>query len=493
MNDPTSPQQRTIPPGMAAGVPIVGEGASPQQSPIVTPAGHPASPPAPPPNPLAREHMVSFDRAEMDAAVDAHLRKLQPQAEARGFRKGHVPMEFMRRHFGPKRLGEELTERAEKRFNEEKKNSDERIVGGVGSLRLVPAPPAENGDYRIRCGYEVFPEVGPPDFSDVRIQRPSVEIGEAEVDRMIERMRNERGQFVPVDRAAAENDMVVVDYQATERGARVDGASNRKWTLGSPQMDAVSKALSGAKAGDVRALELKHGPDHPDPEWRGRRVRLRVSVKEVRELRLPELNDEFFALFGVKEGGMEGFRKSVREMIESESKRRVEMNVRERALNAFSLATPPFPLPRILVQAEAAALRHQDLESARQQGLPPAAIGANAAQYAMAAAHRVRSGIVVDAWRKRENIAPAPEDVEARLEEIAPGYDDPEEFKTRARANPEIMGNIELQIIEDRAAQWAESQAEKVEQPLTMEQLWGWEPIPEAPPAGARAAEADNG
>ena len=197
MNDPTSPQQRTIPPGMAAGVPIVGEGASPQQSPIITPAGHPASPPAPPPNPLAREHMVSFDRAEMDAAVDAHLRKLQPQAEARGFRKGHVPMEFMRRHFGPKRLGEELTERAEKRFNEEKKNSDERIVGGVGSLRLVPAPPAENGDYRIRCGYEVFPEVGPPDFSDVRIQRPSVEIGEAEVDRMIERMRNERGQFCP--------------------------------------------------------------------------------------------------------------------------------------------------------------------------------------------------------------------------------------------------------------------------------------------------------
>ena len=492
MNDASSPQQRTIPPGMAAGVPIVGEGASPQ-SPIITPGGQPASPPAPPPNPLAREHVLSFDRAQMDAAVDAHLQKLRPQAEARGFRKGHVPMEVMRRHFGPKRLNEELTELAEKRFNEEKKNSDERIVGGVGSLRLVPAPPAENGDYRIICGYEVFPEVGPPDFSGVSIKLPSVKIGEAEVDRMIERMRNERGQFVSVDRAAAENDKVVVDYQATERGARVDGASNREWTLGSPQMDEVSKTLVGAKSGDVRALELKHGADHPDPAWRGRRVRLRISIKEVRELRLPELNDEFFALFGVKEGGMEGFRKSVREMIEGESARRVEMNVRERALNAFSMATPPFPLPRILVQAEAAALRHQDLESARQQGLPPSAIGANATQYALAAAHRVRSGIIVDAWRQRENIVSTPEDIEARLDEIAPGYDDPEEFKTRARANPEIMGNVELQIIEDRAAEWAESQAEKVEQPLTMEQLWGWEPIPETPSAGARGAEADNG
>ena len=491
MNDATSPQQRTIPPGMAAGVPIVGEGGSPRQSPIVTPGGQPASPP---PNPLAREHVLSFDRAQMDAAVDAHLQKLRPQAEARGFRKGHVPMEVMRRRFGSERLNDELTERAEKRFNEEKKNSNERIVGGVGSLRLVRDPPAENGDYRIRCGYEVFPEVAPPDFSGVPIKRPSVKIGEAEVDRMIERMRNERGQFVLVDRAAAENDKVVVDYQATERGSRVDGASNREWKLASPQMDAVSKALSGAKAGDVRALELKHGPDHPDPEWRGRQVRLRISIKEVRELRLPELNDEFFALFGVKEGGMEGFRKFVREMIESESKRRVEMNVRERALNAFSMATPPFPLPRILVQMEAADLRSQDLEAARQQGLPPAAIGANAAQYAIAAAHRVRSGIVVDAWRQRENIAPAPEEVEARLEEIALGYRDPEEFKTHARATPEIMGNIELQIIEDRAAQWAESQAEKVEQPLTMEQLWGWEPISEtATESEPQAAEADNG
>ena len=373
MNEATSSQQRIVPPGMAAGVPIVGQGGAPEQSPIVTPGGQPAashpSRAAPPANPLAREHTLTFDRAEIDAAVDAQLRKLQPKAEARGFRKGRVPLDVMRRHFGPKRLGEELTRRAEKRFNEEKQKTGEHIVGGAGSLRLVSAAPAENGDYRIRCGYEVFPDVAPPDFSNVRVSRPVVPIGEAEVERMIERLRNERGQFVAVDRAAGENDMVTVDYQATERGARVDGAANRKWLLGSPQMDAVSEALAGARAGDVRSLDLNHGADHPDPEWRGRRVRMRVSVKEVSELRLPELNGEFFALFGVAEGGMDAFRKKVREMTESESRKRVEMTVRERALTALSAATPHFPLPHILVQSEAALLRRQDMEIARQQGL----------------------------------------------------------------------------------------------------------------------------
>ena len=492
MNEATSSQQRIVPPGMAAGVPIVGQGGAPEQSPIVTPGGQPAashpshpSRAAPPANPLAREHTLTFDRAEIDAAVDAQLRKLQPKAEARGFRKGRVPLDVMRRHFGPKRLGEELTRRAEKRFNEEKQKTGEHIVGGAGSLRLVSAAPAENGDYRIRCGYEVFPDVAPPDFSNVRVSRPVVPIGEAEVERMIERLRNERGQFVAVDRAAGENDMVTVDYQATERGARVDGAANRKWLLGSPQMDAVSEALAGARAGDVRSLDLNHGADHPDPEWRGRRVRMRVSVKEVSELRLPELNGEFFALFGVAEGGMDAFRKKVREMTESESRKRVEMTVRERALTALSAATPHFPLPHILVQSEAALLRRQDMEIARQQGLPDAAVNANTAQYAFVAARRVRSGLVVDAWRRRENIAPTREEVEERLAEVALGYDDPEDFKTRARANPEIMGNVELQIVEDRAAEWAEARAQKTEQPLTMEQLWGWEEIPPETAASA--------
>ena len=509
MNNPTS-SQRIIPPGMAAGVPIVGEDA-PRQSGIVTPDGRPASRPAPPPNPLAREHVLTFDRAEVDAAVDAQLQKIRPQTEIKGFRKGHAPMEVLRRHFGPKRLSSELTRRAEQRFNDEKLSAaDERIVGGAGSLRLVSDPPAENGDYRIRCGYEVFPEVGAPDFARIRIARPSVSITDEDVERMIERLRHERGQFVPVERVAQEGDLVAVDYQATERGVRVDGATDRKWMVGSPQVDAISGALIGARAGDVRSLELQHGPDHPEPEFRGRRLRLRIAVKRVAELRLPELNDEFFALMGVAEGGMEKFRESVREMTENESKRRTELAVRERSLLALAMATPPFPLPRILVQTEAVALRRQDLEIARQQGLPQAAANVNASQYAILAAQRVRSGLTVDAWRLRENFMPPREEVEARLEEVSQGYDDPEEFKRQALASPEIMGNVELQIVEDRAADWAASQAEVEEQPMTMGQLWGWDPMPETDgaseagevggaqesaqsPEPARTAEAGHG
>ena len=495
MNTSTSPQ-RIIPPGMAAGVPIVGEDA-PRQSGIVTPDGRPASPPAPPPNPLAREHLLTFDRAEVDAAVDAQLQKLRPQTEIKGFRKGHAPMEVLRRHFGPKRLSAELTRRAEQRFNEEKLNTNERIVGGVGSLRLVSDPPAENGDYRVRCGYEIFPDVQPPDFNRIRVGKPVVSITDDDVERMIERLQHERGQFVPVERVAQEGDLVAVDYQATERGVRVDGATDRQWIVGSPQVDAISGAIVGARAGDVRSLDLQHGPDHPDPEFRGRRLRLRIAIKRVAELRIPELNDEFYALLGVTEGGMEKFRESVREMTEGECKRRIQLAVRERSLLALAMATPPFPLPRILVQGEAATLRRQDLEIARQQGLPPAAANANATQYAILAAQRVRSGLAVDAWRRRENFLPAREETEARLDEVAQSYDDPDEFKRQALANPEIMGNVELQIVEDRAAEWAAEQAGIEEQPMTMGQLWGWDPMPPPESSGAQnspqALEAGHG
>ena len=485
MNDATSPQQRIIPAGFA-GAPIVGQDSSAAHSPIVNPQGRPVSS-GPPPNPLAREHPLAFGRAEIDAAVDARLHKLRPTANVRGFRKGHVPMNVLRRHFAQQHLNQELTRRAEERFNAEKKNSGERMVGGVGSLRLAADPPAENGDYRVRCQYEVFPDIPPPDFSAVKIPRPAVHIGDDEADRMIERLRLERGQFVAVDRPAAENDRVVVDYQATERGARVDGATNRAWMLGGAQMDAVSAALIGARAGEVRSLELKHGPDHPDPDMRGKRIRLRISVKSVSELQIPALTPEFFALFEVREGGLEAFRKAIREMTRRESEHRRLMVIRERALYALALATPAFPLPRILVQTEAAALRQQDLQVARQQGLPAAAVDANLARYALVAAQKVRSGLVVDAWRARENIKVPPGEIEARLEEISTGYDDPDEFKAQARQNPEIMGNVELQLVEDRAAAWAEERAAREDQPMTMEQLWGWEEIS---PEGAESESA---
>ena len=487
---------RIVPSDFAANVPIVGQprDESAPDSPLVVPATsaptHPASPPQsldpvgspaddPRRNPLAREETMSFNRDEIDAAVNARLEKLRPTAQIPGFRKGRVSLEMMRRRFGQQHLAEELTRRAEARFNEEKRghgdfvSNGERIVVGASSLQVAVQTP-EHGDYIVRCGYEVYPDIPPPDFSRVRIGRPVANITPADADLMIERIRIERGGWHKVDRPAQMGDLATVDYQATENGVRVDGAKNRGWPLnrGGPLSD-VTEALVGAAAGDVRVAELTHAADHPDPEWRGRKVRVRVAVKSVAELRIPVLNDAFFALFGVNQGGLDAFREKIREMTAREAEWRCDEMLRQRTLLALSMATPQFPLPTLLVRNEIAVIRQAALENAKRRGLPPTPASANEL---LAAAQRVRLGLAVDAWRRREDVKITAEDLEARLNEVAMerGGADPESFKEQAREDINIMSNLEMEILEDRAVEWTRAQAPVFDQPATMEELWGW-------------------
>ncbi|MGI9297109.1 MAG: trigger factor [Gammaproteobacteria bacterium] len=421
----------------------------------------------PPPNPLARSITYTFAPGEIDALVGERLAHLGKTARINGFRPGHVPMRVMRGRWGGRCLAEVLSEKAGARFAEESAAMSERPAS---SPQMTPSAVAAEDGYRVECRYEAMPEVAAPDLSAQKIRRPALEIGDAEVDEMIARLRRDSAEYAEVARAARSDDLLDVNFRARRGDAIVEEEKNRRWILDSPMLKGeVADALLGASAGDSREVALKHDDNHPDESLRGTETRMEIHVNKVSEPRLPELDGEFFARFGVKDGG-DAFRKMVGARLKTEVEQRMRRVVHDQAMNALLAATPKFDLPYALVRMEAASMHSRMLREARARGLPQAS-AKMAPRMFSEAARRVALGLIIAGWREREKIEISDADVDARLDEIAGGYEDPAEFKTRARRDEQMMHALRLEMLERRAAEWVCARADTSDEKTSLSQL----------------------
>ncbi len=434
-----------------------------------------APPPETPPetpekNPLARSVVYAFAAAEIDRMVDGRLAQLGKTARINGFRPGRAPLRLMRQRWGGRYLGEVLGEKASARFMEESPKMAEKPAARP---YFAPLDSGEDG-YRVECHYEVLPKVAAPDFSGQKITRPVLQVGDAEVDEMVARLQKDAGEYRETARAARDEDCVLVDFRALHGEELAEEGKDRKWILGSPMLNGeISRKLIGAAAGESHSTVFKHPESHPEESLRGVEVRLEINVKTVSELELPALDEQFFARFGVSEGGEAAFRKMVGARLKSEVDTRLRQSMHLRAMNALIAATPKFPLPRTLVQMEAESLHRQIQEEAGRSGLPAAA--AHTPQLYAEAARRVALGLIIGRWRESENAEISEEETEARLAEVAAGYENPQAFAARARADESMMHALRLELIERRAAEWVCKSARASEEKITLSKLLGGE------------------
>lgn len=418
---------------------------------------------------LARVVEYVFDNDEVDKAVRAKLLDAGGKMDIRGFRRGKAPLSFLLNRFGGEFLRDELINRAAQRFNEAQTKPDAEQAAAAPQMEALTTAK----QYAVRCNYEVMPDIGAPDFTDKTLMRPVLVVGDAEVEAMIERMRAESGEYVVVERPAADGDMAVVDYVLLEDGKQREKGEDRGWVLNGGLLgEQTTKALTGASAGDNREITIPQpSADGDNNKDAPKELLLQVNIKSIRELKKAEMNDEFFARYGVREGGEDAFRKGVREMLDMQVESRLREVLKQRALDCLMAATPKFALPKAMVRDEIVAMWHDYTAQLKQMQMTTAAAKMDASQFAPGAARRVALGLLLAAWRKRDNITISDEDAEKRLDEIASAYQSPDEFRARTRNNPGEWQTLKLAMMEERAVEWICSQVKTEDETIPMERL----------------------
>jgi trigger factor len=398
---------------------------------------------------LGRRLTIGVPAERVEAEVAARLEKAAKSVRLKGFRPGKVPMKVIRQRFGAGVRQEVLGEVMSATFYEAVRQEDLRPAG---QPTIEPKSLIQGKDIEFVATFEVYPEIDLIDFASLSVEKPTSDVTDEDVERMIDILRKQQGTWSEVERAAADGDRVNIDYTGTRDGEEFPGgsATGSDLVLGSKRMiPGFESGLEGLKAGDSTRLSLTFPEDYHAEDLRGASVVFDVKVNSVSERVLPELDDDFFARYGVSEGGLDSFRKEVRSNMERELKQALRGKTKSRVLNALYEATD-VEIPQALVQQEITTLRRQTM---RQFGGDGAKFDENLLpddMFRAQAERRVALGLLLGEVIRKEELSADPARVREVIEDMASTYEEPQEVVNWYYGNKDQLASVEAMVLEDQ-------------------------------------------
>ena len=374
---------------------------------------------------LERRLIVGVPAARIDSAVDSRLQNAARTVKLDGFRPGKVPMRVVRQRFGESVRMEVLGEVMNESFYEA---IQQQGLKPAGRPSIEPKSLEAGKDVEFVATFEVFPEVEAKDYSAIEVKKPVTEITAADIDKMIENLRQQRAEWQPVERAAAEGDKANIDYLGTKDGVPFDGgkAEGSDLELGSGRMiPGFETGVIGMSAGEEKVVALSFPDDYHSEELKGAAVEFKITLNSVSEKQLPELDAELFEAFGVKEGGEEAFRAEVEKNMARELKNATKSRIKNQVMEGVLSIHADLQVPKALVSQEIEALRNQQMQQfgAMAEKLNAADILPDEL-FRENAERRVKLGLVLNELISIEGIKAEEGKVRAALEEMAASFED---------------------------------------------------------------------
>ena len=395
---------------------------------------------------LKRQITVRVPNAEIDREVDQRLRQMGKTARLKGFRPGKVPAKVVRKRYGGQVRQEVVGEIIRSSFSHA---VTQKRLNPAGGPAIEPIAAPDDKHFAYRATFEVYPEIELKSASELTFEAPEVAVEDSDVDRMIERLRKQKGEWATVERGARDGDRVIVDFVGKIGKEAFEGGEGKqvKIVLGADQvLDDFEMALIGAKAGEQKTAKVKFPKDYGAEAVAGKKAIFEIDVHEVQELELPEVDDEFMAAFGVDEGDIDAFRADVRKNMQRELDQRIRETSKSNVLDVLHDAHH-IDLPRTLVDQEAHSLQH---EAMRQYGIEDHAKAPPLDTFRPLAERRVRLSLLVQELIAKEKIVLDRARVDERIQELASPYEIPEEAARLYRSNKDLMAQVESAVLEDQ-------------------------------------------
>ena len=416
---------------------------------------------------LERRMEVSVPRERVEEAVTERLKRVGRTAKLKGFRPGKAPPKVIRQQFGAQVRQEVLGELMQSSFAEAV--SSQKLSPAAGP-RIEPISTGPDEDLKYRAIFEIFPEVELGVVEGLEVGRPAAEVTEADVDAMVNNLREQRPRFVEVDRPGAEGDRVTMDFDGLVDGQPFEGGRGEDVTIvlgGGRMLPDFESGVTGAAAGEKRKITVCYPDDYHNKALAGKDAEFDVHVKKVEQKHLPELDDEFCREYGVTEGGIVRLRAEVEENMQRELVTAVRSRLKQQLLDRL-LAANPVDVPKTLVDAQ---VREMQIDTARRMGATDASQIPPVDAFLEPARRRVALGILIGELIKRRGIELDREKVGQRLQEIASDYPDPEEVLKAYRQNADAMRQVESIVLEEQVVDYLLERAKVADQPATFKEL----------------------
>lgn len=400
---------------------------------------------------LGRKMTVTVEDANIEEAVQQRLVAIRPNVKMSGFRPGKVPMTMLAKSHGPAARREVIDQLVQdsmrEAFTQEKVNP--------ASTPNIDSMKEEGSALVYTLNYEIFPELDSIKLDKLKLEKTVAEVGDEDVDTMLETLREQRATWEPLKRAAKEEDGVTIDYVGRIDGEEFQGGKGKDVlvVIGNGSMlPEFEQQLVGVKADQETTITMTFPEDYRAENLRGKTAEFAVTVKQVAKKKLPKLDKEFAEVCGVEEG-VAALKKEVRANMERELSSTLKAKNKRAAMDAVA-ANNDITLPEAPVEREARYLMEQAKNNLRQQGVNVEGLPFELDAFKDSAEKRVKLSLLIGKIISDNGIKPDEAKVKEAIDAIAASYEDPEDVVNYYMTNQDKLSEIQMMVVEDAVVDW---------------------------------------
>jgi trigger factor len=372
-----------------------------------------------------RELALDIPAEDVSKAFRSVVRNYQKYAKIPGFRPGKVPESVIRRRFAAEIRKDVIDGLLPERFN---KSIQDLGIQPVGQPQVTELTVEDGQPLHVKAAFEYVPDFSIEGYSDVVVEKPSVEVTEDEFQNELTQLRESRATVEPVeeDRPLVDGDWAQISYTGKyaddPEAAPINGEDSLVEVGGKDTVEAFTSVLRGAKPGQELKAEVIYPPDYPDAKMQGKTVAYEVTVKAIKKRTLPELNDDIAKELGNYESLAE-LENRIREHMANRKRHSVEGETKDRLFAALN-ERYQFPVPESLVQDQIDTRLERGLRALAAQGMNTDQMrkldfGRLRAAQRDSALAEVKASILLDRMAQAEGIEVSDEELDREVQMAA--------------------------------------------------------------------------
>ena len=423
------------------------------------------------PGGLKREMRVTIPADRVSSELAARLRDISRRAKLPGFRPGKAPFKVIEQQYSASARMDVVSNLVQASYPEALVKAGVRPAGQP-RIDITAESPGKPLEYTAH--FEVFPEVSLQGLDQLKLDRPVVEVTEADIDRLVGNLQRGRRTLSEAGRPAETGDVVKLDFDGRVDGEAFSGgkSENAEIEIGLGQfLPDLEKGLIGHSAGDAFEVPVSFPDDYRAEQLRGKTAQFAVTLKEVKAVSLPSVEDpEFLKAHSVE--SVEQLRQKSREALENERAKAIQGRQKGQLLEQL-VALNPIEVPQALIDQEIPRVREQAAQRMNMQNVPPEKLAEMlpAQLFEPAAKRKVALGLLLGEFIKKNEVRLDPERVEQQLDLMSRDFEQPDQVKAYYRSRPDLLDGLRAMVLEDQVVDMMLTGAVQNDIPMTLEQL----------------------
>lgn len=420
---------------------------------------------------IERRMTITIPLSELDGVIQRRLSEISRTAKFSGFRPGKAPMTLVNQQYGAQARDEVFSKAVETSFSDAVVENKLRVAGFPNIEHKPFAEAATELEYTAT--FEIIPDVKVGDVSKISIEKPTLSVGKADVDKTIDTLTKQRVSYEVVKRASKKKDRINIDLTASIDGEQVESTNNKGMdvVLGdAARVELFDKELTGGKAGETKKFQIKYPKDHNPEALAGKKVDYVVTYNSVSQPVYPAVDKAFARQLGVADGDVEKMRNEIKQSLEQEVEKRINARVKEQVFQGLVDGTK-VELPKALVDEETNRMMQMTAQNLQQRGMDPKTIQLQPEMFTEQAERSTALRLILSALVNKESLQAKADQVKAMVETFAQNYEKPEQMVDWYYADVKRLDEPAALATEHNVVEWVLSKAKVKDAKVKFDEL----------------------